>query len=135
MMNRKQSWTFSMNTKCPKCREDVTFHGTLEHHPIEIILDGVFGVLGLTLGLPLLMMDSHDALRILGASLCHSEHVEPSRHDPAPGPPPDSQERLNEMAARAPDPATTGGPPGITRTITQVHQPVLIHSIREIRKQ
>ena len=68
-MNRKQSWTFSMNARCPKCREEVSFKGAFDHNHTEIILDAVFGILGLTVGMPLLMMDAHDALRILGASL------------------------------------------------------------------
>ena len=68
-MNPKQSWTFSMNARCPKCSEKVRFNGTFDQHPTEIIMDAVFGLLGLAAGLPLLLMDFHDVLRITGASL------------------------------------------------------------------
>ena len=58
-----------MNTRCPKCQENASFHGTFDHDRTEIILDGAFGILGLAVGLPLLMTNTFDALRIVGASL------------------------------------------------------------------
>ena len=68
-MNLKQSWTFSMSSRCPKCKEDVTFHGVFDPDKTEIVLDAVFIVLGMAIGTPLFLMDNHEAVRIAGASL------------------------------------------------------------------
>ena len=68
-MNLKQSWTFSLKTKCPRCREDVTFHGVFDPHKTEVVLDAVFAAVGAGIGAPLFLMDNHEAVRIAGASL------------------------------------------------------------------
>ena len=68
-MRTRESWTFTLQSRCPKYKEDVSFRGTVAQNPTDVVLDSCCVVIAMGFGIPMFTLPTPLSTQVLGGCL------------------------------------------------------------------